>query len=210
MIENIEGFSTGSTIAIYSESSNLFNFEEPPQTDQYQFDTKCIFTESVNSISTRLHLSESGIEQTQGSTNIQSRLYGYSDIDNSSLQKALKMAESIEQPEISNEVKRVLSSIQSIISYFQIQGFGLNQFPHLHESQEEDGSYQFEWMFEDFRIGFSFEPIVNDSGWFFVSNNKLNQISASGYIGDTDVNNLIIWIFSFILSYFKNVSKTLP
>ena len=45
---------------------------------------------------------------------------------------------------------------------------GATGVPALHTTQADDGSVIVEWTFRDRRLGFSFEPNPEESGWYFV------------------------------------------
>lgn len=61
----------------------------------------------------------------------------------------------------------------------------------------EDNSALIEWIFKDFRIGFSIEPDIEESGWYLVSNNNLQEISASGVLQFETLEFLIINLLNF-------------
>lgn len=102
--------------------------------------------------------------------------------------------------EIAERAKKLLTIIQEMISSFQEVGFDLCYLPPLRAFNVEDGSVLIEWIFTDFRIGFTVEIDPEESGWYMVSNKKLGEISASGYISNINVEKLILWHLNFILS----------
>ena len=63
----------------------------------------------------------------------------------------------------------------------------------------EDNSALIEWIFKDFRIGFSIEPDIEESGWYLVSNNNLEEISASGELDFKNLESLIVRLLNFAL-----------
>ena len=102
--------------------------------------------------------------------------------------------------EIVKEAKNILLTIKEIIFLYRFLGFDLNYLPCLYARNVDDGSLLIEWIFSDFRIGFSIEPILKDSSWHLVSKENLGAISASGYISSESRNSIIQWLISFILS----------
>jgi hypothetical protein len=102
---------------------------------------------------------------------------------------------------IAEGAERLLQTLQEIIGSFQQFGFELAHLPPLHAFLVDDGSILLEWIFPDFRIGFSFEPSLEDSGWYLVSTKKLGEISASGYLSGIDLSRLVMWLVNFVLSH---------
>ena len=62
----------------------------------------------------------------------------------------------------------------------------------------EDGSVLFEWISDDFRIGFLIETDPDESHWYLVSNSKFNGLSAAGNLSDIDLKPLLKWLFYFV------------
>jgi hypothetical protein len=63
----------------------------------------------------------------------------------------------------------------------------------------EDGSSILEWIFKDFRIGFSIEPRLEESSWYLVSNANLDEASASGLLERANNDALLTKLTSFVL-----------
>jgi hypothetical protein len=114
---------------------------------------------------------------------------------------AWKVVRQLNNQEMVKTAEELLVTIQEIVGSFQQSRFDLTGLPFLNAFLADDGSMYFEWTSSDFRIGFSIEPVPNESGWYLVSTRKLGEISASGYIMGIDIKNLIIWLLSFVLSY---------
>ena len=68
--------------------------------------------------------------------------------------------------------------------------------PKLSLTQEDDESVMIEWIYESFRIGFSFE---NDesANWFLVTNDKHDEFWTSGKITEEFYINELIEIIKF-------------
>lgn len=62
----------------------------------------------------------------------------------------------------------------------------------------EDSSVLIEWIFPDFRIGFSIEKEEKESSWYLVSNQKLDEFSSSGQLNMSDVEPLIYSLINFV------------
>ena len=122
-------------------------------------------------------------------------------IDHNIIRPAWKIMWQIKNQKIANEARRVLELIQETIATFQHLRFDLGYLPELQAFKVDDGSILIEWIFDDFRIGFSIEPDVQESSWYLVSSKNLGEISASGYISGTDIKNLILWLINFVISH---------
>ena len=64
----------------------------------------------------------------------------------------------------------------------------------------EENSLLIEWIFKDFRIGFSFEKKESNSSWYIAFNEKYSEISASGFIKENEIDDLLKHILVFVLS----------
>lgn len=102
--------------------------------------------------------------------------------------------------EIATEARKLLSVFQEIFSMFRDFDIDLGHLPPLHAFNTDDESLLIEWIFRDFRVGFTLEVKQEESGWYLVSNKNLGEISASGYISNIDVKKLVLWLFNFVLT----------
>lgn len=71
--------------------------------------------------------------------------------------------------------------------------------PPLKIQYLEDSSVLMEWIFNDFRTGFSIEPIVSESSWYLVSNRKLDEENFGGQLDLSKAEPLLSNILSFVL-----------
>lgn len=136
--------------------------------------------------------------ETTGS--ISDTLYFPYPMESALFKNAWKVVRQLPVQEMSKEAKKVLGTIQDIVVSFQQSKFDLTGLPPLNAFRVNDGSMYFEWTSSDFRVGFSVEPNPSESGWYLVSNKKLGEISASGYIAGVELKSLVIWLLSFVLS----------
>jgi len=120
--------------------------------------------------------------------------------DSSLVRGAWDTIHQTENQQVAQEARRLLSIIQEMIASFQRFRFDLGYLPPLQAFNVDDGSVLIEWIFSDFRIGFSIEPNPEDSGWYLVSNKNLGEISASGYTSNIDIKTLVLWLLNFALS----------
>lgn len=101
---------------------------------------------------------------------------------------------------VATEARKLLSIFQEIFSMFREFEIDLTHLPPLHAFNADDESLLIEWIFRDFRVGFTLEPEREESGWYLVSNKNLGEISASGYISSIDAKRLVLWLFNFVLT----------
>jgi hypothetical protein len=98
-------------------------------------------------------------------------------------------------------VRQLVSAMQSLMqkNRYAIQSSAI--LPPLQFRWIDDGSALVEWLFKDFRIGFSIEPQVKESGWYLVSNENLGEISASGPLDFANLDPLLLQLLFFALSH---------
>ncbi len=63
--------------------------------------------------------------------------------------------------------------------------------PALRIGEAEDGSILLEWTFADRRLGFSFEPSPEDSGWYFVLSNGSSERYEAGTMDQLEMVRLV-------------------
>jgi hypothetical protein len=109
----------------------------------------------------------------------------------------------VEDEKVADEAKRILSVIAETILIFQKRAVDLKHLPRLHAFDVQDGSILIEWIFDDFRVGFSIEPVPTESSWYLVSNAKLGYIGTSGDISqdESETQNLMLELLTFVISH---------
>ena len=109
----------------------------------------------------------------------------------------------VKERDIADEARRILLIIAETILIFQSRGVDLGHLPHLHAFDVQDGSILIEWIFDDFRLGFSIEPVPTESSWYLVSNAKLGYIGTSGDISqdESETQNLMLELLTFVISH---------
>jgi hypothetical protein len=122
-------------------------------------------------------------------------------LDSDILRPAWELTYRLENKDIAQRARRLLSAIQELMSAFRQFQFDLGHIPQLHAFRADDGSVLLEWVFGDYRIGFNIEPDPQDSGWFLVTNRNLGEITASGFISGIRLNRLILWLLTFMLAH---------
>lgn len=74
----------------------------------------------------------------------------------------------------------------------------LNIFPLFTMNEDEDSVF-LEWVFKDFRIGFTFCENDEESMWFMVTNRNLEELTVSGDLKEKDYNSIISKVIAFVL-----------
>lgn len=116
---------------------------------------------------------------------------------------AWNAVEQVENQRVADEARNILLMIEKTILIAQSNGVDLAHLPQLHAFDVQDGSILIEWIFSDFRIGFSIEPIPTESSWYLVSNAKLGGISVSRNISQdaSDTQKLMLRLVAFVISH---------
>lgn len=109
--------------------------------------------------------------------------------------QARKLLSTIKDEQVKNNANQLLILINSILQNL----FGISELPPLKAYRNEDESIYFEWTFLHFRVGFSIETNIKDSGWFLTSDETAGGIMASGKILDgVGTERIVIWLLQFI------------
>ena len=110
----------------------------------------------------------------------------------------------VKDQRVADEARKILLIIEKTIFIFQKRGVDLGHLPQFYAFDVQDGSILIEWIFDDFRIGFSIEPIPSESSWYLVSNAKLGDISVARNISQDafDTHNLMLKLLAFVILHF--------
>jgi hypothetical protein len=127
------------------------------------------------------------------------RCFRPSIVESNQLRRAWESIYSFANQELAEQASRLLTVIQEVLDTLRFM-VDLSCIPTLHPFSSEDGSVLFEWIFSDYRIGFSIEPNQEESSWYLITKKNLGEISASGYISGVDVRVLVLWLLNFIIS----------
>lgn len=87
----------------------------------------------------------------------------------------------------SAQAVRLLEQFASIASASDIRG----ECPPLRVLDSPDGAVLVEWTFRDRRLGFTFEPRPEESGWYFVFSAGSSQRYESGTLDQLDLRRLM-------------------
>ncbi|SRR6266545_645505 len=116
------------------------------------------------------------------------------------IRSALETIKTEPNKEVVNEAKKFLFLLQETVSSLQQLNFDLSFIQPIQAFISEDNTIILEWIFKNYRIGFSIEENSNESGWYLVSKRELGEISASGYL-DPNTKNIILWLINFVISH---------
>lgn len=89
-------------------------------------------------------------------------------------------------PTRATAIRSLLRNMAIEAAFFDTEGR-----PPLRLSETEDGAILVEWIFEDRRLGFSFEHDMAESGWYFVRSNGSSDCSVSGLLSDLNLRGML-------------------
>ncbi|MBM4065239.1 MAG: hypothetical protein FJ266_06315 [Planctomycetes bacterium] len=116
------------------------------------------------------------------------------------LELARNIIHKITDSNLLQQAVKLLSAIQNVLNTQPFLNI-ITCIPYLHAATPEDGSLLFEWISNDYRIGFHIEPNPQESSWSLVTKENLGEIIASGSIADIDLHKLVSWLLYFIISH---------
>lgn len=99
----------------------------------------------------------------------------------------------IDNSDLQNKLLLFISEFMMILN--QVRGSS-NVFPSFILKNDDDSLF-LEWVFKDFRVGFTFCEDDNESMWFLVSNRNLEELSVSGDLNPSNYREIIIKILDF-------------
>lgn len=101
---------------------------------------------------------------------------------------------------IKKDAINVLMQFQKVILDNKRQLETIGYLPPLSLYKLDDGSFIIEWIFKDFRIGFSLEHDEKQSGWYLITNKTLGDESRSGLLREVDITALVSKLISYVIS----------
>ena len=139
-------------------------------------------------------------DASETSTNFTSTNNFYKPIDGSQkiLNNLLNEIPNIKEQELKNQLILFASSFQNALLKSVNFSSVVEVLPPLTFFQEDDESILLEWIFSDFRIGFSFEFDKQKSNWYIIANKNLNSANASGEIDFEKIEGLVQGVIAFI------------
>jgi len=101
---------------------------------------------------------------------------------------------SFEQKDLVTKAEKLLLIIRNQITNFD----NTNLFPVIRAFERDDNSILLEWIFESFRLGFSFEIDDNESSWYLVSDETSGNHSANGDLFVNKFTSLTKFLLGFV------------
>lgn len=114
------------------------------------------------------------------------------------IESALKALDETKNPGIKSDASNLLITLVNTIKRLQGFNYDFENLPTLQVENIEDDSVLIEWIFDDFRVGFTIEKNKDESGWYLVTTKRLGFINASGYFLDTEREKLLNWLVIFV------------
>jgi hypothetical protein len=116
------------------------------------------------------------------------------------IKSALETIKTAPDQDIANEARKFLVLLQETVSSLQQLNFDLAFIQPIQAFISENNTIILEWIFKNYRIGFSFEENSHESGWYLVSKRELGEISASGYL-NPNIKNIVLWLINFVIAH---------
>jgi len=117
------------------------------------------------------------------------------------LGKAWEVGSKAKNLSVAKQTRLLISLLQDTLSAFEILGFEVGTAPSLKAYEAEDESILIEWIYTNFRIGFTIERNPRESGWYLVSNEKIGNKRASGPLLWSNLEKNLLWLLNFIIKY---------
>ena len=113
--------------------------------------------------------------------------------------RALNTVSKHKNNELKKRAERILVYIKEIVDLFCKYKIDVNILPEIEAFFIEDDSILLEWIYNDYRIGFSIEINPDESGWYLITNSEHGEITSSGLIKKNNIPKIITWLIIFIL-----------
>lgn len=115
------------------------------------------------------------------------------------IEQLLRTLNETKNASIVEEAKDLISNIVEFALDLQRLNVDISNIPSLYALNLEDGSLLIEWLFPNYRIGFSIEPNIKDSSWYLVSTVELIDYNTSGTLSNVDKKALLVELLSFVV-----------
>ncbi len=99
---------------------------------------------------------------------------------------------------------QILTILRNTLSNLENQNYNISPLPSLHAFNAADESITIEWIFEEFRIGFTIEFDPEESGWYLISSENFGAITASGNLAEINLELIIEWLSLFAIKHSHN------
>ncbi len=140
---------------------------------------------------------------TSSATTTSFSLKGYTISDRfwfsaSPFQEARTAISSHKNLSVSTKASYFLETLEKVVYQWQNE-ISDNNLPRILPLESDEDSIWLEWIFPNFRFGFSIDNNPEDSGWYIVSNEELGSMSASGLLPEADLEPLLNWLLYLII-----------
>lgn len=115
------------------------------------------------------------------------------------LRHAWELVYRLSNRQLADQSYNLINVIEKALIIIQQYQFDLSYIPQLQAKIIDENTVLFEFICQDFRIGFSIESNPQESGWYLVTNRKLGEVSYSGFLSAIDLNFLIMYLVQFIV-----------
>ncbi len=115
------------------------------------------------------------------------------------MQGSWQFIRNIEATEHSEQSKELFSALQDIVSKSIDINIEVRDFPKFHSYYIGEDSIIYEWIFDNYRVGFSIEIDEDESSWFVVTDKDLGDIRATGLLTHRDIQTLLHELIHFVL-----------
>jgi hypothetical protein len=107
----------------------------------------------------------------------------------------------IEDKQVRETTSKFLTTFQNIfvLNRERIQSSS-QHLPPLRIRYLDDNSVLIEWIFKDFRIGFSIETQEDESSWYLISNSNLNETNAGGVLRRSEIESFLSTLLLVVLA----------
>lgn len=104
----------------------------------------------------------------------------------------------IDSKNIKGFITELIKSFQEVLIKEYNEKYIYNHLPKM-KIEEQDDSIFLEWIFKDFRIGFSIEDEIDESTWYIITNVNLEEFTKSGYINKKNYCDIVFKIIKYVL-----------
>jgi hypothetical protein len=116
---------------------------------------------------------------------------------NDIIKEAVANLEQIENAEMKELILMIFGKLSMKIRLSELTS-KTHYLPPIRLFKMEDESILIEWMFHNFRIGFSVEEDINESSWYFISNKNMEDQGQAGFVREVDIDILLDKFVTYI------------
>jgi hypothetical protein len=116
------------------------------------------------------------------------------------LNPTIAAIQQVKNRNVQSSAIRFLTISKDVLVFLYRNNYDSSHLPPLYATQIEDGSLLIDWIFPNFRIGFSFEEDPSNNGWYIVTDKKLEEYTGSGYLTNENFKDTILRMFMFAIN----------